>query len=465
MVFSSILFIFIYLPVVLAVYYLLPRKWRNLWLFVVNLVFYGWGEPVYILLMVFSVSLNYFSGRMIDKYRADDKKARLILVANTAINILLLVFFKYYDLLAETISLIPGLNVRPLGLGLPIGISFYTFQNMSYVIDVYRGDTDAQKNYIDYGTYLALFPQLIAGPIVRYKDVAEQLETRTHSVERFASGVRRFVIGLAKKTLIANNIGRLWDVYAGTPVSQLTFVGSWLGIIAFSLQIYFDFSGYSDMAIGLGRMLGFEFLENFNYPYISKSITEFWRRWHMSLSGWFRDYVYIPLGGSRKGLKRQIFNLLVVWALTGIWHGANWTFLLWGLYYAFFLIIEKVFLLRWLEKIPSFVGHIYALLVAVCGWVLFELGNMSHVVSYYKAMFGLGGGGFISGTDRYYLSSFLLLLIVGAVASTPIGARLYEKMPDKVKGVLSPLLAALVMVISTAYLVDATYNPFLYFRF
>ncbi len=465
MVFSSILFMFIYLPIVLAVYFILPRKWRNLWLFVVNFVFYGWGEPVYVLLMTFSISLNYFSGRMIDKYRAQDKKARIFLIANTAINILLLVFFKYFDLLAETVSLIPGINIRPLGLGLPIGISFYTFQNMSYVIDVYRGDTSAQKNYIAYGTYLALFPQLIAGPIVRYRDVAEQLETRTNSAEQFASGVRRFVIGLAKKTLIANNIGRLWDIYAETPVSQLTLVGAWIGIVAFSLQIYFDFSGYSDMAIGLGKLLGFDFLENFNYPYISKSVTEFWRRWHMSLSRWFRDYVYIPLGGSRRGLKRQIFNLLVVWALTGIWHGANWTFLLWGLYYAFFLIIEKVFLLRWLEKIPNFIGHIYALFVAVCGWVLFQLGNMEHVFTYYKAMFGFGSGGLISGTDIYYLSGYLLLIIIGAVASTPLGAKLYQKMPHKVKGVLSPILVALVLVISTAYLVDATYNPFLYFRF
>jgi alginate O-acetyltransferase complex protein AlgI len=465
MVFSSILFMFIYLPVVLTVYYIVPSKWRNIWLFIVNLVFYGWGEPVYIVLMVFSICVNYISGRLVDKHRADDRKARRFLILNTVINLALLVFFKYFDLLAGTISMIPGISIPTLGLTLPIGISFYTFQTMSYPIDVYRGDADVQKNFISFGTFVALFPQLIAGPIVRYKDVADQLDFRANSVEQFASGVQRFLVGLGKKVLIANNIGMLWDTYAAMGAGELTVVGSWLGIIAFSLQIYFDFSGYSDMAIGLGRMLGFEFLENFNYPYISKSITEFWRRWHISLGTWFRDYVYIPLGGNRLGIKRQIFNILVVWALTGFWHGANWTFLLWGLYYAVFLIIEKVFFLRVLEKLPAFVCHVYAVFVAVCGWVLFQLETLSHVGTYYQAMFGFGSAGFVSNADLYNLGSFGLMLIIGVLGCTPLASKLFHRIPDRAKNVLAPVLVVLVLVISTAYLVDATYNPFLYFRF
>ena len=335
---------------------------------------------------------------------------------------------------------------------------------MSYPIDVYRGDAKVQKNFINFGCFVALFPQLIAGPIVRYKDISAQLDKRPYEVERFASGVQRFVVGLAKKVLIANNIGMLWDIYAATPASQLTVLGSWLGIIAFALQIYFDFSGYSDMAIGLGRMLGFEFLENFNYPYISKSITEFWRRWHISLSSWFRDYVYIPLGGNRLGLKRQLFNILVVWALTGFWHGANWTFLLWGLYYAFFLIIEKIFLLDFLEKIPSAIRHLYALFIAVCGWVLFQLDTLAECAVYYKAMFGFGNG-LYNTTDLYYLGSFAVILLIGIFASTPIAKDAFNKLKESKRNVLAVCLIVVVLIVSTAYLVDATYNPFLYFRF
>ncbi len=465
MVFSSILFMFIYLPVVLAVYYIAPVKWRNVWLFVVNLVFYGWGEPVYILLMILSICVNYFNGRMIAKHRSNDKRARAYLVANVVINLALLFFFKYFDLMAETLSKIPGVHIAPLGLTLPIGISFYTFQTMSYPIDVYRGDADVQKNFISFGTFVALFPQLIAGPIVRYKDVADQLNFRANSSEQFVSGIQRFVVGLAKKVLIANNIGMLWDVYAAAPAAELTVVGAWLGIIAFSLQIYFDFSGYSDMAIGLGRMLGFEFLENFNYPYISRSVTEFWRRWHMSLGTWFRDYVYIPLGGNRKGMKRQIFNILVVWALTGFWHGANWTFLLWGLYYAVFLIIEKLFLLKWLKSIPAFLQHIYAVVVAICGWVVFQLDTVSQAFAYYKAMFGFGEAGFISSADLYYGRSYAVMLVIAILACMPLGAKLFRKLPGKLSGPAVPVLVALALVVCTAYLVDATYNPFLYFRF
>lgn len=465
MVFSSILFMFMYLPVVLALYYLAPVKWRNLCLFVVNLVFYGWGEPVYIVLMMISITVNFFAGRLIDKHRENDKKAKGVLIANVVINLAMLMFFKYYDLFAETLSLIPGVNIAPMGLELPIGISFYTFQTMSYPIDVYRGDADVQKNYISFGTFVALFPQLIAGPIVRYKDVAEQLDFRANSVEQFSSGVRRFIVGLAKKVLIANNIGILWDTFSTLPASELTVLGSWMGILAFAIQIYFDFSGYSDMAIGLGRMLGFEFLENFNYPYISQSVTEFWRRWHISLGSWFRDYVYIPLGGNRCGLKRQFFNILVVWALTGFWHGANWTFLMWGLYYAVFLMLEKAFLLKWLQKIPRVIRHIYALLVAVCGWVLFQLDSLTQVGAYYKAMFGGAEGGLWRSSDLYYLSGFAVMLVIGIVACTPLGKKLYDKLPEKAAVWVAPVLIALVLIVGTAYLVDATYNPFLYFRF
>ena len=465
MVFSSLLFLFLYLPVVLAVYYLAPRRWRNLWLFVVNLVFYGWGEPVYILLMVFSIGLNYASGWLIDRFRGQRRRARCILTLNTVLNLALLFFFKYFDLVAETLSRLPGISIPTLGLALPIGISFYTFQSMSYPIDVYRGDGHVQKDFIKFGTFVALFPQLIAGPIVRYKDIAQQLDDRRESPDQFAEGVQRFVVGLGKKVLLANNLGLLWDAYANAPAGELTFTGAWLAAIAFSFQIYFDFSGYSDMAIGLGKMFDFTFLENFNYPYISRSVTEFWRRWHISLGNWFKDYLYIPLGGNRYGLPRQILNILIVWACTGIWHGASWTFLFWGLYYAFFLLLEKTFLLRVLDRLPAAAGHLYTLLVAVSGWVIFEQTSMTQTMVFFRAMFGFGQAGFAAGADGYYLLSFSLPLLIGGFASLPTGKTLYNRLPERVRTILSPVLILLVLVISTAYLVDSTYNPFLYFRF
>lgn len=464
MVFSSLLFLFIYLPVVLAIYYLVPRRWRNLWLFIANLAFYGWGEPVYILLMLFSICINYFAGILIDRCRDQRAKAKRILVADVAVNLALLGFFKYYDLFAATLSRIPGVSIPLLHLALPIGISFYTFQTMSYPIDIYRGDAEVQRSFISFGTFVALFPQLIAGPIVRYKDIAAQLDFRAGGVDQFASGVRRFTVGLGKKVLIANNIGALWDIYSSKPSGELTVLGAWLGILAFSLQIYFDFSGYSDMAIGLGRMLGFEFLENFNYPYISKSVTEFWRRWHISLGTWFRDYVYIPLGGNRRGYARQIFNLLVVWALTGFWHGANWTFLCWGLYYAVFLILEKVFLLKRLEKAPV-IATVYTLLVAVCGWVLFDLPSVGAAAAYYRSMFGFAAGGLSSASDLFYLRDYALVFLAAIIACLPLGKKLYDRLSGGVKAWLTPIMIAAVLILSTAYLVNATYNPFLYFRF
>ncbi len=465
MVFSSLLFMFIYLVVVLAVYYIVPLKWRNLWLFIVNLIFYAWGEPVYVLLMLFSICINYISGFLVDKHReSDSKKAKRVLAVNVIINLAMLGFFKYYDLFASTLSLIPGLNIPTLGLTLPIGISFYTFQTMSYPIDIYRGDAKLQRNFISFGTFVALFPQLIAGPIVRYKDIADQLAFRAGGIEQFASGVRRFCVGLAKKVLIANNIGMLWDIYNVQSSAEMTVVGAWMGIIAFSLQLYFDFSAYSDMAIGLGRMLGFEFLENFNYPYISRSVTEFWRRWHMSLGTWFRDYVYIPLGGNRCSKGRQFFNILVVWALTGFWHGANWTFLCWGLYYAIFLMVEKAILLKRIEKLP-FIGHIYTIIVAVCGWVLFDLPSISAAGSYYASMFGFAQGGFINAADIFYLKNYAIMFIIAIVAAMPFGKNIYNALSNRTKSIITPILIICSLIISTAYLVDASYNPFLYFRF
>ena len=373
----------------------------------------------------------------------------------------MLIIFKYADLLISTANRLFGTAFSLPGLALPIGISFYTFQTMSYPIDVYRGDARVQNDFIRFGTFVALFPQLIAGPIVRYKDIADQLESRTENLGRFASGVERFTIGLGKKVLIANNIGALWDVYAAA--ESLSTAGAWLGALAFSLQLYFDFSGYSDMAIGLGRMLGFEFLENFNYPYISRSITEFWRRWHISLGTWFRDYLYIPLGGNRRGLPRQLFNILVVWALTGLWHGANWTFLFWGLYYALFLVIEKLFLLKKLQKSAIF-SRIYTVLVVVFGWMLFQLDTVPQVLTYWRAMIGLSGVS-SSAADLYYLRTYLPVMAAGLIGATPLPKKLFQSLPDWLRDPAGAAMILIVLIASTAYLVNSTYNPFLYFRF
>ncbi len=462
MLFSSLLFLFLYLPVTLGVYFLVPAKWRNLWLFVVNLVFYGWGEPVYVLLMVFSITLNYAAGLLLARRR---EKGKTILTVCIVLNLALLFFFKYYDFLAENLRAIPFLRfLKPLGLSLPIGISFYTFQAMSYPIDVYRGQVEPQKSYIRFGTFVALFPQLIAGPIVRYRDIAAELNQRSVTLASFASGVRRFLQGLGKKVLLANAVGALWDVYRAADPAALSVADAWLGAVAFTLQIYFDFSGYSDMAIGLGRMLGFAFPENFRYPYLANSITDFWRRWHITLSSWFRDYVYIPLGGNRRGLGRQLLNLLIVWCLTGIWHGASWNYLLWGLYYALLLMLEKAFLLRRLERGPRWIAHVYALFLVVVGWVLFSLEDLGQCVRYLSAMFG-GGGGLISATFLYYLRSYGPSLVILLLCATPLPRRLFDRLPEKVRGCVLPVLLLGVLVLSTAYLVDGSYNPFLYFRF
>ena len=466
MVFSTPYFLFLYLPAVLLLYYISPLKWRNLVLLVVNLIFYGWGEPVYIVIMFASIAIDYTHGMLVarNKAKGNWRGAKLAVASSVVFNLALLFFFKYWDFIAKTLEGM-GLGFMPqFGLELPIGISFYTFQTMSYTIDVYRGDARVQKNIVTFGTFVTLFPQLIAGPILQYKDLDAQLEHRDHSVEKFASGVQRFCVGLGKKVLLANNLGKLWDVYLATPGHELTTLGAWLGIIAFSLQLYFDFSGYSDMAIGLGRMLGFEFLENFNYPYISKSATEFWRRWHISLGSWFREYLYIPLGGNRVGKGRLMFNLLIVWAATGIWHGASWNFLIWGLYYCFFVVLEKLWLGKYLKKAPAALAHLYGIFIVVVGWAIFAVEDFTAMGLYLKAMFGIGVS-LVNGDALYYLFNYLPMLVVACVAATPLAAKVWHKIPAKVWKPALPVLVCLALVLATAYLVDGTYNPFLYFRF
>ncbi len=467
MVFSSLYFLFLYLPVVLFVYYIAPLRWRNGILLLFNLIFYAWGEPVYILIMFASIAIDYTHGMLVErcKRRDNDRGARLAVASSVIFNLALLFFFKYWDFIAGSLAA-AGLNFMPeLGLRLPIGISFYTFQTMSYTIDVYRGDAKVQRNIINFGTFVTLFPQLIAGPIIKYKDLGGQLDRREHTAERFASGVQIFTAGLAKKVLLANNLGSLWDFYKALPPEQLTTAGAWLGVTAFSLQLYFDFSGYSDMAIGLGRMLGFEFLRNFNYPYISRSITEFWRRWHISLGSWFREYMYIPMGGNRVSRPRLFLNLLVVWAATGIWHGASWNFLLWGLYFALLLILEKAFLLKVLEKLPRPLQHLYTVFLAVVSWAIFAVEDLGHLGVYLKAMFGLAAAGGWDGVFWYCLRSYLPVLLIAAIASTPLSVRVWERLPARAVQVLLPVLLLAGLTVCTAYLVDATYNPFLYFRF
>ena len=467
MVFSSPLFLFFYLPAVLLVYYMTPLRWRNAVLLVFNLIFYGWGEPVYILIMFLSIAIDYTHGMLVEKAkrRGRDGQARAAVCSSVLFNLALLFFFKYWDFLAESLAAV-GLDFMPrLGLSLPIGISFYTFQTMSYTIDVYRGDAPVQRSVISFGTFVTLFPQLIAGPIIQYKDLDAQLDHRDHTAEKFASGVQVFVVGMAKKVLLANNLGMLWDAYKAVPAAGLTVLGAWLGVAAFSLQIYFDFSGYSDMAIGLGRMLGFEFKPNFDYPYISRSITEFWRRWHISLGTWFREYVYIPLGGNRVSRGRLCFNLLVVWGLTGIWHGASWNFLLWGLYFGVLLMLEKLFLKRWIDRWPACFQHAYTLLLVAVSWAIFALEDFGQLGTYLAVMFGLAGRSLTDGAFFYYLRSYLPVLVLACLASTPLARRLWHRAPARAVQAALPVLLLAGLLLSTAYLVDATYNPFLYFRF
>lgn len=466
MVFSSTIFLCVYLPLVLLGYYICPKKGRNLFLLIVSLVFYAWGEPKYVFLMIFSILVNYIFGRLMDKNRGRQKRMKLLLVLSVVIDLGLLSVFKYTDFIITNVNAIFGSSFDLLNIALPIGISFYTFQAMSYTIDVYRNDVRVQKNLIDFGMYITMFPQLIAGPIVRYADVQDQLADRSVTTADFSEGVMRFVVGLGKKVLLANQMGAVWsDIYAlGGDVSALM---AWTGAIAYTFQIYFDFSGYSDMAIGLGRMFGFKFPENFRYPYQSVSITDFWRRWHITLSTWFKEYLYIPLGGNRRGLARQALNLLIVWSLTGFWHGAGWNFVMWGLYYFVILFIEKLFLLKALDKLPKFFRHVYALVLIIIGWVIFASDDVSVLLPYLGSMFGANGA--IGGMDVYTLLTKAVLLIICCIASTELPKKLFLSaagaMNEKAAFTLKSVLMIALLALSMILLIGDSYNPFLYFRF
>lgn len=473
MVFSSPVFLFAYLPLTLAVYYLMPLRWRNLALFLLSLVFYGWDKPIYIPVMLFSVTVSYLCGFPIGKYRDRDRhRARVWLVVSLVLNLSVLVFFKYTNFIIENLRLIPPLAgvLHPLEwLELPIGISFYTFQIMSYSIDLYRGENETQRSYIAFGTYVALFPQLIAGPIVRYRDVDRQLLSRTHTVDRFASGVRRFAVGFGKKILLGDALAAVYAYLSTAADFEFTVLSGWLMVATYTLHIYFDFSGYSDMAIGLGRMFGFEFPENFHYPYMASSITDFWRRWHITLSTWFREYVYIPLGGNRRGRARQYFNLAVVWLLTGLWHGASWNFVLWGLFYLILLVAEKAFLLRLLERnrLTRVLGHIGTLLLVGIGWMIFDHTDLGEAFRIIGGLFGIGTAGVAAATVSWQALRLLPLLAVSVAAATPYPTRLWNRLTGRrpALAVLEPVLLVAVLALSVACAVRSDYSPFLYFNF
>jgi len=467
MLFSSITFLYYFLPLVLIIYFIAPKKLKNVVLLISSLIFYGWGEPIYILLMLLSIAVQYGLGILIEKH-TDTKLARFWLVLSVIFSLTLLGYFKYTNFFIANFSSATGISVSLLKLTLPVGISFYTFQILSYTVDVYRKHTKAQRSIIDLATYIVLFPQLIAGPIVRYVDVAQALEKRTHSFERCRYGLRRFIFGLAKKVLIANSIGELCNLFGNSQNNSVLFY--WIYAISFSLQIYFDFSGYSDMAIGLGQVLGFDFMENFNYPYISKSITEFWRRWHISLGSWFRDYLYIPLGGNRVKKNRWLFNIFIVWMLTGFWHGASWNFILWGLLFAVMLIIEKLWLGKFLEKAPKWVSHTYVLFIVMIGFVIFDASTLSVAVGRIGAMFGAGNNAVVDMQSLYYLRSYGLILILSIIGSTPLPKLIINKLRTNISAkkainILEPIVSCLLLLVITAYLVDSSFNPFLYFRF
>ena len=467
MVFSSIIFIFTFLPISLILYYITPRNMRNLILLLISLVFYAWGEPVYVLLMIFTTIFNFIMGKVIDDNKRNIR-CKNILIFTVLVNLFILGFFKYYGFLIENINMLFGLNIAYKQLPLPIGISFYTFQTLSYVVDVYLGKVKVQKNLISLGLYVTMFPQLVAGPIVRYQDIDKQLNYRDESIPKFSLGVDRFLRGLCKKVLLANNIGMVWTAIQSSNIDNISVLTSWIGIIAYTFQIYFDFSGYSDMAIGLGKMFGFDFIENFNYPYISTSVSEFWRRWHISLGSWFKEYIYIPLGGNRVSKLKSIRNIFVVWLLTGLWHGASWNFIVWGLYYGTILFIEKTILNKLLERLPKLLRHIYTIVLIMIGWVFFGSETLSYALDYISVMFGLSGNSIVDSTGLYYLYTNLILFVVLSLCSTPIVSKIFKIVIKKGKIVglsMAIFVNISVMILSISYLVNETYNPFLYFRF
>lgn len=468
MLFSSIVFLFSFLPAVMILYYLLPVRFRNVILLLASLVFYAWGEPVYLFLMLLSILFNYFSGLDIARNLQDKRAAKRSLVFNLIINLAVLGFFKYEGFVLDTLNGILPVHISYHALPLPIGISFYTFQILSYIIDVYRGNVKVQTNLPNFALYVTMFPQIIAGPIVQYADVDEQLASREVSRTKFGEGSMYFIRGLAKKVLLANTSGMIFTEVSGLAKGNIAVMTAWLGAFAYMFQIYFDFSGYSDMAIGLGKMLGFEFNMNFNYPYVSKSITEFWRRWHISLSSWFRDYVYIPLGGNRVSKIKHIRNLLIVWFLTGLWHGAAWNFVAWGLYYGVILIIEKYLLSPVLDRLPDVVRHIYSIVLVVIGWVLFFSSSFGQAADYIRVMFGAGAHGFADRESMYLLTSNLILWLILIFGSTPLVHFRYEHMLRTKKWnttIINSVVYAALFIVCIAYLVTETYNPFLYFRF
>ena len=462
--FSSLPFLFGFLPLTLALYFAAPPRWRNLVLLLTSLVFYGWGEPIYLGIMVLSILIDYTHGLLVERYRSRDKLARWFVAESVILNLGLLGFFKYWDFFAENLSRLPGITLPALGLPLPIGISFFTFQTMSYTVDVYRQDAPAQRDIVAFGAYVTMFPQLVAGPIVRYQEVAAELKERVNTTADFAAGAGRFTVGLAKKVLLANSIGALWDAeLAAQSAGMLTALGGWLGIAAYGFQIYFDFSGYSDMAIGMGRMLGFHFPENFARPYTAASVTEFWRRWHISLTTWFREYLYIPLGGSRRGTARTVRNIFIVWLCTGFWHGASWNFILWGLHFFLWLMLEKYLLKDFLQRLPRWLRHAYTLLVVFAGWGIFAMEDLSVCGGYFRVCFG--GGALWSAVDGYYLRTYAVLLLLLTVGSANTVKAVWERLPERAREALAPVLMLAGLVLCTAYLVDGSYNPFLYFRF
>ena len=466
MLFSSIPFLYFFLPCVLILYFAVPKRLKNGVLMLVSLFFYAWGEPKYVFLMAATILIGYVTGILIEKFRGKPL-SKVFLAVSVAVDLGFLAYFKYADFFISNFNAATGLSVPLLRIALPIGISFYTFQILSYSVDVYRGDVPAQKNPINLAAYVTMFPQLIAGPIVRYSDIAKQLESRNHTFEKISAGIRRFVLGLAKKILVANTLGELCDVFRASDEKAVLYY--WLYAVAFALHIYFDFSGYSDMAIGLGKIFGFDFLENFNYPFISSTVTEFWRRWHMSLGTWFRDYVYIPLGGNRVSKAKWFFNIFVVWMLTGFWHGAAWNFIVWGLFFAVLLVLEKLFLKELLEK-TKVIKRVYIALAVLISFVIFNAADMAEAFSYIGAMFGAGDIPLVNAEMLYYLRSYAVVLMLAAVGSTPVvksvAMRLYSgEKTGKVMNVLEPIALVSLLIVMTAYLVDGSFNPFLYFRF
>ena len=463
MLFTSISFLYYFLPTIIILYFITPKKYRNYILLIFSIIFYMYGEPKYVILMLVEILVAYFGALLIDKY-----KSKEIFLITIIIHIGLLCVFKYTDLFITTINSIFKSNINLFNIALPIGISFYTFQILSYVIDVYKGKVKVQKNILKLATYVSLFPQLIAGPIVRYETICDELDNRDETIEKFSLGVRRFIIGLAKKVLIANMLGELCTKFSLVDERSVLFY--WIFAISYMLQVYFDFSAYSDMAIGLGKMFGFTFLENFNYPFISKSITEFWRRWHISLSSWFKDYVYIPLGGSRKGTLKLVRNILIVWFLTGIWHGAAYNFILWGLFIGVFLVIEKLWLSKYISKLPKFLRNIYVLFIIMISFIMFNAGSINEAFFNIKGLFGLNKEVFINNYTIYYLKSYLIVLIIAIFGATPLFKNIVEKLKkskclNKIINILEPIFLVILLLLVTAYLIDSSYNPFLYFRF